>query len=321
MSDVGVPGETTVACSHCGAQNEASARFCDRCGRPLEGTSGGAATEVLELVEAVRAASVAGFEDEAPVEGRRALCPACGTPNDMSTLVGSGRAAQDATTNRAQLEVVAFRCGACDTPLHAVLDHTTDELSGAGGSTTGGAAAADEADSPSFDDPGRADRGDLYPHSRPVSHASFEDEVDRFEPSGPGTLRDRGDLLDEQGEDIRQYTGEPVETEHGWVVPVQQNFAGRDNIAGGGEWPDPHAPPAQPSPEGTRGDADEDAERDTEVVQPAAARGSRPGVEDQDRPGCGPGGSRLSGPGVRRRSPRRGRRPRPRAARVRCRPG
>ena len=71
-------------------------------------------------------------------------------------------------------------------------------------------------------------------------------DPDAFEPSGPGTLADQGELTDAEGEDIRQYTGEPVETEEGWVVPQQQNFAGKDNIAGGGEWPDPDTPSAQP---------------------------------------------------------------------------
>lgn len=77
-------------------------------------------------------------------------------------------------------------------------------------------------------------------------------------PGGPGelvpeaaTLRDLrdGELVDEDGDDVRMYTGEPVETEDGWVLPQQQNLAGRDNIAGGGEWPDTDAPPAQPPPD------------------------------------------------------------------------
>ena len=66
-----------------------------------------------------------------------------------------------------------------------------------------------------------------------------------FEPGEPGTLAEQRDLLDDEGEDIRQYTGEPVETEEGWVIPRQQNV-GPGNQAGGGEWPDPKAPPAMP---------------------------------------------------------------------------
>ncbi len=65
-----------------------------------------------------------------------------------------------------------------------------------------------------------------------------------FEPAKPGNLKDQGSLLDEDGEDIRQYTGEPVETLEGWVLPQQQNV-GPGNEAGGGEWPDPTTPPAQ----------------------------------------------------------------------------
>lgn len=53
-----------------------------------------------------------------------------------------------------------------------------------------------------------------------------EAHADRFEPGAPGTLQDLGPLLDAEGDDIRHYTGEPVETEDGWVIPQQQNFAG-----------------------------------------------------------------------------------------------
>lgn len=49
------------------------------------------------------------------------------------------------------------------------------------------------------------------------------------------SLAERGELVDEQGDDIRQYTGEPVATEHGYVIP-QQSPSG-DNAVGGGEWP------------------------------------------------------------------------------------
>jgi hypothetical protein len=55
-----------------------------------------------------------------------------------------------------------------------------------------------------------------------------------FEQGEPGSLADQRDLLDEEGEDIRQYTGEPVETDEGWVIPQQQNV-GPGNQAGGVE--------------------------------------------------------------------------------------
>jgi hypothetical protein len=65
-----------------------------------------------------------------------------------------------------------------------------------------------------------------------------------FEDAEPGSLRDQRDLIDEDGDDIRMYTGEPVETDDGWILPQQQNQPG--NSAGGGEYPDPDTPSAQP---------------------------------------------------------------------------
>ena len=49
-------------------------------------------------------------------------------------------------------------------------------------------------------------------------------------------LKDQVDLEDETGEDIRRYTGEPVETEHGVVVP-QQMVVGSERVVGSGEFP------------------------------------------------------------------------------------
>ena len=72
------------------------------------------------------------------------------------------------------------------------------------------------------------------------------EDKDFYEAAEPGTLAEQTDLLDEDGDDIRQYTGEPVETDEGWVVPMQQNV-GPDNMAGGGEFPDPETPAVQPS--------------------------------------------------------------------------
>lgn len=66
-------------------------------------------------------------------------------------------------------------------------------------------------------------------------------------------LAEQSDLVDEDGDDIRQYTGEPVPTEHGAVAP-QQMATGADRDVGGGEWPE--APPR-----GTD-DGDERRERD-----------------------------------------------------------
>jgi hypothetical protein len=53
-------------------------------------------------------------------------------------------------------------------------------------------------------------------------------------------VREQRDLVDDEGDDIRQYTGEPVETELGTVVP-EQMAVGSQRTVGGGEFP--HEPP------------------------------------------------------------------------------
>ena len=69
------------------------------------------------------------------------------------------------------------------------------------------------------------------------THVANEEEVAREFPHGDGRpLREQMPLVDEDGEDIRQYTGEPVETEDGWVLP-QQMATGSQNVVGGGEFP------------------------------------------------------------------------------------
>ncbi len=99
-------------------------------------------------------------------------------------------------------------------------------------------------------DPAPDPRDDeVEPRSRPPEGATAErplgDDRRFFDEGRPGRLEEVRDLIDSEGEDIRQYTGEPVETEEGWVIPVQQNV-GPGNMAGGGEWPDPNAPSAMP---------------------------------------------------------------------------
>jgi|tagenome__1003787_1003787.scaffolds.fasta_scaffold18118164_2 hypothetical protein len=58
--------------------------------------------------------------------------------------------------------------------------------------------------------------------------------------------------------DEKMYTGEPLETEHGTYRPQQQNAAGKDNIEGGGEWPDPATPPQAPAPGAVDGQSGDD---------------------------------------------------------------
>jgi hypothetical protein len=61
------------------------------------------------------------------------------------------------------------------------------------------------------------------------------DEETPDDEAGPGT--DRPD-------DWKMYTGEPVETDEGRKRPQQMNV-GRENMEGGGEWPDPETPPEE----------------------------------------------------------------------------
>jgi hypothetical protein len=53
----------------------------------------------------------------------------------------------------------------------------------------------------------------------PLDHADRAVMV----PAEEGTLAEQRPLIDEDGDDIREYTGEPVETDEGWVVPETQN--------------------------------------------------------------------------------------------------
>jgi hypothetical protein len=76
------------------------------------------------------------------------------------------------------------------------------------------------------------------------------DDQEALRAADPGPLKDQAELTDAEGDDIREYTGEPVETEDGWVVPQQQNV-GPGNEVGGGEWPDPDTPPVQPPADGS----------------------------------------------------------------------
>jgi hypothetical protein len=64
-----------------------------------------------------------------------------------------------------------------------------------------------------------------------------EEEVAREFPHGDGRpLAEQRDLVDADGDDIRQYTGEPVETEEGTVLP-QQMVTGAPVVVGHGEFP------------------------------------------------------------------------------------
>jgi hypothetical protein len=63
-----------------------------------------------------------------------------------------------------------------------------------------------------------------------------------FEHGEDVPIKDQRELYDEFGNDIRMYTGEPVETEHDGVVIPEQMNVGSDNMAGSGEYPDGERP-------------------------------------------------------------------------------
>jgi len=64
----------------------------------------------------------------------------------------------------------------------------------------------------------------------------------------PKKVHPDDDVDEREPSDEKMYTGEPLDTGHGVVRPQQENAAGKDNIEGGGEWPDPHTPPQRPAP-------------------------------------------------------------------------
>jgi hypothetical protein len=71
--------------------------------------------------------------------------------------------------------------------------------------------------------------------STPV--ANEQEVVEEFPHGEPTSLREQRDLTDETGADIREYTGEPVDTGEGVVIP-QQMSVGEDAVVGSGEFHD-----------------------------------------------------------------------------------
>lgn len=266
MSDLGVSGVATFSCPNCAGQCDSGTVRCEHCGADLQGVETSAShTEPVELSDAERAADVEGFDTDAELSGHDVVCGACGSRAPLEQLDANRQPVTDPTES-GDVSLITFTCARCGAAGRlAVAEEASD------------AAASDPGERGVLEpDPSVEDRDDdvaasvdrtsgstgppEWADDRPSSPARFDTEVDRFESSDPGSLREQGPLLDEDGDDIRMYTGEPVETDEGWVVPVQQNFAGKDNIAGGGEWPDPDAPPAQAQPSDERDESDESDE-------------------------------------------------------------
>lgn len=189
---------------------------------------GDAARVDLELQEAWRAAAADGFDTEFGFHDGFVECAACGesfAPR-APALVGA-TAVRDSASGRDDLQVLDVHCPNCATAGRVV----------AAGVDVG------EIDVVGADVPGADVLG---------TDATGDDETDVDE-GARGAASDRVGAGDnrEMADDVREYTGEPVETDEGWVLPQQQNV-GPGNEAGGGEWPDPDSPPAQTPPRGTR---------------------------------------------------------------------
>jgi len=181
------------------------------------------------LEEAWRASAAEGYDADFRMDSDEAVtCPVC----HADTLLGDALVrwwfARDTPTARDGLLVGAVRCGRCGTEGRVETVTGALELLSVDADVTEGEVE--------------------WRHPPPAGSTPdhpLGDDRRFFEPARPGTLAEQRPLLDEQGEDIRQYTGEPVETEEGWVLPQQQNV-GPGNEAGGGEWPDPGTPSAMP---------------------------------------------------------------------------
>lgn len=235
MTDLAPPDHDLVPCPTCGAQNDPRARTCDRCGNELPiGATPADETEEVELEEAWRAAAAGGFDTDLTLDDAGVGCPACGSTfalGDASDV--AVRDARDTLAPDRDPRVVTLHCPVC----------------GAAGRLQDDAAIVE----PLLDQAGARPDPDARPDEVPFIHDHTPGSTEEhplgaderfFERAEPGNLKDQGSLLDDEGEDIRQYTGEPVETLDGWVLPQQQNV-GPGNEAGGGEWPDPTTPPAQ----------------------------------------------------------------------------
>lgn len=204
--------------------------------------------EDLELEEARRALVADGFEQPFPTTAEGAArCTTCGAtlPLDGPAVLAA-HAARDTPTDRRDLLVAGLRCPTCATAGHAVFERDRWQPA------EDRAAAQDAARNTGASAPGRGEdgpRGGLSVHAdvHKTPEHPLGTDAEHLVRVGDGdtrTLRERGPLLDEDGDDIREYTGEPVETDEGTVIPQQQNV-GPGNEAGGGEWPDPRTPPSQ----------------------------------------------------------------------------
>lgn len=73
--------------------------------------------------------------------------------------------------------------------------------------------------------------------ARPRRRSEQEEAEEQFGVTDDGRPLAEQGLIDEDGIDRRAYSGEPVPTEHGYVIP-EQSAVGEERAVGGGEWPE-----------------------------------------------------------------------------------
>ncbi|WP_420451700.1 hypothetical protein [Ilumatobacter sp.] len=66
--------------------------------------------------------------------------------------------------------------------------------------------------------------------------ANEQEVKDAFGTTSDGrSVAERSDVNDEDGDNVREYSGEPVPTEDGYVIP-RQSAVGSQRAGDGGEW-------------------------------------------------------------------------------------
>ena len=82
-------------------------------------------------------------------------------------------------------------------------------------------------------------------------------EVDEFADAPPAPDEDD---TDQEDPEASLYSTVPLEDDEGHEYVIQQQNVGKDNMEGGGEWPDPDTPPKPPAPGAVPVSEDEHAE-------------------------------------------------------------
>jgi len=219
----------------------------------------------LELEEVWRGAAAAGFDEDAAVDGDRLVCPRCGQHVAVDPdAAPSFQRVTDSAAGGTELTVLTLRCPHCGAALRGQVDAQWSGLPEPGQTEAGAGSDGDDADQ----EAAAEDPDAPWVKTTVTAAEPLGSDVENFAPAEPGSLADQGPLIDETGADVREYTGEPVETEQGWVLPQQQNV-GPGNEAGSGEWPDPDVPSAMPDDDAP---GSHDAGREPTSQEPTSQR-------------------------------------------------